>query len=103
MGGRRVSKLSFRLASRAAAGVRPAIGVRVQGPCVGLGVTLTKSAKLKFAVPGVLGPNPRKPAPFVLGVMCDDGSGVDLHGGVDGGCTTVLAPPASASEGDVAR
>lgn len=64
----RLSKLSFRLASRAAAGVLPAIGVRFHGPCAGLGVTLTKSAKLKL-VPGVCGPKPSKPAPAVPGVM----------------------------------
>ena len=62
-----------------------------------------KSVKLKF-VPGVFGPKPRKPAPFMPGVMCDDGNGVDLHGGVEGGCTIVLvaARPFSA-DGDVAR
>ena len=77
VGGTSASKLSFRLASRAAAGVLPAIGVLVQCPCAGLGVTLTKSAKLKF-VPGVFGPKPRKPFPLVPGVICDEGSGVDL-------------------------
>ena len=79
----RVSKFNFRLASRAAAGVLAVPGVRVHGPCAGLGVTLTKSAKLKL-VPGVVGPKPKKPAPFVPGVICDDGKGVDLHGGVVG-------------------
>lgn len=47
-------------------------------------MTLTKSAKLKL-LPGVFGPKPKKPALFVPGVMCDDGSGVDLQGGVEGG------------------
>lgn len=81
--GRSVSKLSFLLASRAAAGVLPAPGVRVQCPCAGLGVTLTKSAKLKV-VPGVVGAKFMKPAPLVPGVICDDGRGVDLLGGVEG-------------------
>ena len=77
VGGIRLSKFNFRLASLAAAGVLPATGVRDQGPCAGLGVTLMKSVKLKF-VHGVLGPKPRKPFPFMPGVICDDGSGVDL-------------------------
>ena len=88
VGGTIVSKLSRRLASRVVAGVLPAIGVRAHAACAGLGVTLTKSAKLKM-VPGVVGPNPMKPASLVPGVMCDDGKGVDLHGGVVGGCTIV--------------
>lgn len=103
VGGMSVSKFSFLLASRAAAGVLPATGVRDQGPCAGLGVTLTKSAKLKL-VPGVFGPKPRKPAPLVPGVMCDDGRGVDLQGGVEGGgWTTVLAREFLAGDGEVAR
>ena len=53
-------------------------------------MTFTKSAKLKF-VPGVFGPKPKKPEPPMPGVICDEGRGVDLHGGVDGGCTTVFA------------
>lgn len=68
VGGISVSKLSFLRASFAAAGVRPAIGVRVQLPWAGLGVTFTKSAKLKF-VPGVVGPKLRKPIPVVPGVI----------------------------------
>ncbi|KAJ8607586.1 hypothetical protein MRB53_040217 [Persea americana] len=52
LGGARLSKLSLRLAE--------APGVLVHAPCAGEGVTLTKSAKLKF-VPGVVGPKPRKP------------------------------------------
>lgn len=83
----RLSKLSLRLAP--VAGVLPATGVRVKAPCAGLGVTLTKSAKLKL-VPGVLGPKPIQFEPFIPGVMCDDGSGVDLHGGVEGAWMTVL-------------
>ena len=82
------SKFNLRLASRAVAGVLPAIGVRAHAFCAGDGVTLTKSAKLKL-VPGVFGPKFIKPAPLVLGVICEDGSGVDLDGGVVGGCTIV--------------
>jgi hypothetical protein len=101
VGGMRLSKLSFRRASFVA-GVLAAPGVR-HGACAGLGVTLTKSAKLKL-VPGVLGPKPRKPAPLVPGVMCEDGSGVDLAGGVDGAWIaglTVCCPLAGL--GEVAR
>lgn len=70
---------------------------------------MTKSAKLKV-LPGVLGaPNPpRKP-----GVMCEDGSGVDLQGGVEGGAMTVegwgmlerfvMRWEPMAGDGDVAR
>lgn len=83
VGGMRLSKFSFRLAPLVA-GVLPARGVRANAPCAGLGVTLTKSAKLKL-VPGVFGPKPIQFEPFMPGVMCDDGSGVDLHGGVEGG------------------
>lgn len=101
VGGMRLSKFSFRLASFVA-GVLPAPGVR-HGACAGLGVTLTKSAKLKF-VPGVFGPNPKNPAPLVPGVICEDGSGVDFAGGVDGAWMTVLAIwPPLAGLGDVAR
>jgi hypothetical protein len=81
VGGMRLSKLSFRLVP--VAGVLPAAGVRLKTPCAGLGVTLTKSAKLKL-VPGVLAPNASQFEPFMPGVMCEDGSGVDLDGGVDG-------------------
>lgn len=49
VGGRRVSKLSLRLAV-AVLGVLPATGVRVHGACAGLGVTLTKSSNLKFVL-----------------------------------------------------
>lgn len=99
----RLSKFSFRLASRAAAGVRPATGVRDHGACAGLGVTLTKSAKLKLVVPGVFGPKARKPAPFMPGVMCEDGSGVALLGGVEGAWTTILLARPLAGDGEVAR
>lgn len=62
-----------------------------------------KSEKTKFEL-GVFGPSPRKPLSVVPGVMCDDGKGVDLQGGVDGGWTTVLAREGlSGSEGEVAR
>lgn len=61
-----------------------------------------KSVKLKFA-PGVFGPKPKNPAPFMPGVICDDGSGVDLHGGVEGGCMTVFATRPFSAEGEVAR
>lgn len=43
-----------------------------------------KSLKSNF-IPGVLGPKPRKPLPVVPGVMCEEGRGVDLQGGVVGG------------------
>lgn len=49
VGGMSVSKLSLRRAV-AVLGVLPARGVRVHGACAGLGVTLTKSAKLKFVL-----------------------------------------------------
>ena len=102
VGGMTLSKFSFRLASRVA-GVLPATGVRENDRCAGLGVTFTKSAKLKLAVPGVFGPKPRKPAPPMPGVICDDGSGVDLCGGVEGGWTTVLVFRLFAGVGDVER
>jgi len=101
VGGTSLSKSSFRLASLAAAGVRPTLGVRENEPCAGLGVTLTKSAKLKF-VPGVLGPKP-KPAPPMPGVMCEEGKGVALAGGVVGGWMIVLAVDGFGWPGDVAR
>ena len=75
----------------------------MKAPCAGLGVTLTKSAKLKL-VPGVCGPKVSRLAPLVPGVMCDEGSGVDLHGGVDGGGGSgVLAVRWSAADGELAR
>lgn len=101
VGGMRLLKSSRRRAE--APGVLPAIGVRLNVPCAGLGVKVTKSPKLKV-VPGVLGPNPRKPLPVVPGVICDEGSGVDLQGGVEGGWMTVLARDAfTAGDGEVAR
>lgn len=108
VGGNSVSKLSLRLASRAAAGVLPAAtGVRLHAACAGLGVTLTKSAKLKFEVPGVCGPKFRNPAPLVPGVMCELGRGVDMQGGVEGarGGAAVLPRKVMlvAGEGEVAR
>lgn len=47
-------------------------------------MTLMKSLKSNLT-PGVCGPKPRKPFPAVPGVMCEEGRGVDLQGGVDGG------------------
>ena len=49
-------------------------------PCAGLGVTLTKSAKLKFC-PGVL--NRPKVLPGVLSI--DEGNWAFFDGGVHGG------------------
>lgn len=78
--------------------VTVAAGVRDDhAPCAGLGVTLTKSAKLN-GMPGVVGAHPRKP--LVPGVMCDEGSGVDFDGGVEGATMGVLIAPA---EGELAR
>lgn len=103
VGGMRLSKFNFRLASLAAAGVLLAMGVRLQDTCAGLGETLTKSAKLKF-VPGVFGPKPKKEPPFMPGVMCDDGRGVDLQGGVEGGCiTAALLVRGLSTDGEAAR
>jgi hypothetical protein len=100
-GGMSLSKSSLRRAE--APGVLPATGVRFHGPCAGLGLQLTKSAKLKF-MPGVLGPKPKNPFPPVPGVMWDEGRGVDLHGGVEGAWITVLAPEVrTAGDGEVAR
>ena len=101
VGGRK-SKLSLRLV--AVPGVLPATGVRVHCGCAGLGVTLTKSEKLKFVF-GVVGPpKPKSILPLVPGVMCDEGSGVDLQGGVEGGWVMaglmVMLLPA---EGELAR
>lgn len=81
-GGMSLSKSNLRLAE--APGVLPATGVRFQCPCPGEGVTLMKSLKSNLT-PGVLGPKPRNPLPAVPGVMCEDGRGVDLQGGVLGG------------------
>jgi len=54
---------------------------------------------------GVVGPpKPKRTLPLVPGVMCDEGSGVDLQGGVEGGWVMaglmVLLLPA---EGELAR
>lgn len=97
----RLSKFNFRRAPPVA-GVLPASGVRLNAPCAGLGVTLTKSAKLKL-VPGVLGPKPIQFEPFIPGVMWDEGRGVDLQGGVEGAWTVVFAAPFMAGDGEVAR
>lgn len=69
VGGISPSKFSFLLASRPAVGVRIVLGVQDHVACAGLGVTLTKSAKLKLDAPGVLGPKPRIPVPPIPGVM----------------------------------
>lgn len=100
-GGTSLSKSSRRLAE--APGVRPATGVRAQCPCPGLGVTLTKSAKLK--VPGVFGAKARKPLPVVPGVIWEEGRGVDLCGGVEGALITVWRrlEALTAGDGEVAR
>lgn len=101
VGGMRLLKSSLRRVE--VPGVLLATGVRAHGPCAGLGVTLIKSEKQKL-VPGVVGPNPRKPLPVVPGVICEDGSGVDLQGGVEGGWMMVLASAGPfAGEGEVAR
>ena len=66
-------------------------------------MTLTKSEKLKLVF-GVVGPKPNKALPLMPGVICDDGNGVDLQGGVEGGWVRaglmVLLLPA---EGELAR
>lgn len=84
VGGRRVSKLSLRLASRVATGVLEVIGVRFHElGWAGLGDMLRKSAKLTL-VEGVCRPNDGKdPPPPGVDIM-DDGSGVDFGGGVEG-------------------
>lgn len=93
VGGASESKLSRRRVAVA--------GVRFQAACAGDGVMLTKSEKSKL-FPGVVGANPQA-APFVEGVICDDGSGVDLQGGVVGAWTMVLAPLFCAGDGEAAR
>ena len=100
VGGISVSKFSLRLV--AVPGVLPP-GVRVHCACAGLGVTLTKSSNLKLVL-GVWGPKMPKALPLVPGVMCDEGRGVDLQGGVDGAWACagliVLELP---TEGELAR
>lgn len=100
VGGRSASKLIFLLAELAVIGVFAILGVFGQCPWAGLGVTLQKSAKLKF-VDGVLGWKPNSPVPPGVDIM-DDGRGVALDGGVDGACILVLVV-AAAGVGEVAR
>ena len=100
LSGMRMSKFSLLLASLAASGVFAAVGVRDQGPCPGLGVTLTKSAKLKPAH-GVLRSKPRKARPPGVDIM-DEGSGVCFVGRVEGGNIGVLVTRI-AGDGEAAR
>lgn len=100
-GGTRESKFSLRRASLAARGVLAMAGVRhPNAPWAGLGVTLTKSAKLKFWF-GVLRPYPNGAAPGV--VITDDGKTPGLEGGVVGGKMIRDLIAALAGEGEVAR
>ena len=82
VGGARLSKLSLRRAELATKGVFAVAGVRRKAPCAGLGVTLQKSAKLKL-LEGVLGKPNRPVLPGVF--MMEEGKGVALKGGVEGG------------------
>lgn len=101
VGGMSESKLSLLLASRAALGVLAVPGVLAQLPCAGLGVTLQKSAKLKFCE-GVWNPKPNTPlVPPGVDIM-DEGSGVVLEGGVEGAMMRIFAVPL-AGVGEVAR
>ncbi|KAI4120509.1 MAG: hypothetical protein LQ347_007083, partial [Umbilicaria vellea] len=102
LGGTKVSKLRRFRASFAASGVLGRPGVRLpNAPCAGLGVTLTKSAKLN-CWPGVLKPamNP-PPVPGV--VIMDEGSARWLEGGVEGGKIRAWLLLGLAGEGEVAR
>jgi hypothetical protein len=103
VGGRRLSKLRRRRASRAAAGVLAPAGVRDQDAptWAGDGVILRNSAKLRFA-DGVWRPNPGKGPPPGVDIM-DDGNGVAFGGGVDGASMRGFVEPAWAGEGDAAR
>jgi len=93
-----LSKVRRRRASRASRGVLP--GVFGHVPCAGLGVMLTKSAKLN-AVDGVVGAKPGKY--WSPGVdIIEDGRGVCFDGGVEGGYISVL-DMRIAGEGDAAR
>jgi len=104
VGGSNASKLRRRRASRAAAGVFAATGVRFHDPltCAGLGLILRNSAKLRL-VEGVLRPKPWKGAPPPGVDIIDDGRGVDLDGGVDGARRRGLDEPGRAGDGDVAK
>jgi hypothetical protein len=103
VGGRRVSKLSRRRASRAAAGVRAAMGVRFHDTLTwaGLGDMLRNSAKFRLA-DGVLRPKPWNGPPPGVDIM-EDGRGVDLGGGVEGASMRGLDDPGRAGEGEVAK
>lgn len=103
-GGIMLSKLMRRLASRTAAGVLVATGVRFHdGPtCAGLGDMFRNSAKFKL-VDGVARPNPAKGPPPPGVDIIDDGNGVALEGGVEGACIGSFAAPARAGVGDVAK
>ena len=63
---------------------------------------MQKSEKLKFC-DGVVKPNPNRPLVPPGVDIIDDGSGVVLDGGVEGGMTRVLLVPKFAGVGDVAR
>lgn len=104
VGGKRLSKFSRRRASRAATGVLPATGVRFQDELTwaGLGDMLRKSAKLRL-VEGVCKPKPGKAAPPPGVDIIEDGSGVDLGGGVDGASIRGFESPWRAGEGEAAR
>lgn len=104
LGGKRESKFSFLLASRAAAlGVFAVPGVLGQLPCAGLGVTLQKSEKLKFC-DGVLNPNPKSPLVPPGVDIIDDGSGVVFDGGVEGAMMRAFeVPSVVAGVGEFAR
>ena len=103
LGGASVSKFSLRRDSRAVTGVLPAIGVRFHDwlTCAGLGDMLRKSAKFRLAL-GVCRPKPKlSPPPGVD--MCEDGRGVDLDGGVEGGSMCGFESPGRAGDGEVAK
>ena len=90
-------KVSVRRASFTARGVFAGPGViPPNAPCAGLGVTLTKSAKLKFC-PGVL--KRPKVLPGVLSI--DDGNWACFDGGVHGANPRKVLE--FAGEGEVAR
>lgn len=98
-----MSKFSRRLASRTAAGVLLAMGVRFhEAPgCAGLGDMFRNSAKLRL-VDGVASPKPGKAPPPGVDII-DDGNGVVLDGGVDGASICAFVVPGRAGVGEVAR
>ena len=97
-GGNNESKFNLRRASFAARGVLAKLGVLLP-KFAGLGVTLTKSAKLN-GCPGVLNPAMKPPAPGVD--IIEDGRTCVFDGGVEGAKTLDFAP-GFAGDGDVAR